>query len=969
MSALPRPFLPAGPHRDLVAELHALHHRAGWPSLRALARETGVSHTTVSKTFSKPVLPTWGTLELLVEAMGGDTTHFHELWLTASATTEGPASTEGPAKPSAARIAGRTTRLAAVRRHLETGTGLLLVTGEAGIGKTTLIRAAADQADAFVTLGHCLPMSTEAPLMPVADALRTILDADHPWFTDALRDCPAFVPRVLQRLLPELDAGDLGADTGQQHLFAAVARLIARLNARRPLAFVLEDLHWADTTTLDLVEHLVVSRAGVSMVGSWRTHDLTVSDVHVDWLGRVQRLVGPSDDLPPLSPDETAEQLRLLVGASSTPELAARIHGRTRGHPLFTVHLAAGLATGETMPRFLAEVLDRRLRDLGDVAGRLAAVLGTSDRALPAGVLGDAAHVPHAAMLVGLKELRAHELVTQDAQDRVALSHPLLAEAARRRLVAGEARAVHADLATALSAQPTRGEHAAEIAAHWRQAAEPLAELGARAEAARLAHLRTAPKEESEHWLRALEIADESPDLATAFDRAEAVIAAIDALQLCNRLEDALALARTALDRVGPVDPLTEAEILRRAAQVEAIAADDGDACLALTDRALDLLRALPPSECLVHTLDLRANELSRRGASEEAVATVRQALQIATDLGDHGLYYGSSATLMWQLAHQGDLAAALRQLALARERHPALAEPHREAYMCMCVSDALLLHRRPAAEVIAATRRAFDVADEFGLEFHLLTIVRANVAEALLNGGEISRAADELDAVRTSDAYDEWPLRVIRALVQIAQESPDEALATLEHMPDLRPTNNLTVCRVRATARLWQGRADLAWPLVRDALDLALTDPGIADFGESYVTAARAAADLATQGGPAPGTLSAKLLDLRRRAAVDPLAPGPMPVSRDAWAATWNAERARLLTQDTTDLWAAAAVAHDRVNSPHDAAYCRWRAAQCALRDGQGTVATRMLRRAAADAREHVPLSRAIATTAATAT
>jgi tetratricopeptide (TPR) repeat protein len=960
MSALPRPDLPPGPHRDLAAELHELHHRAGWPSLRALARGTGVSHTTVSKTFSRPLVPSWGTLELLVEAMGGDTAHFHDLWLAASTPVD------GPHRSRTTPMAGRTTELAAVRRHLETGTGLLLVTGEAGIGKTTLMRAAAEQVDAFVALGHCLPMSTEAPLMPVADALRTILEADSAWFDDALRECPTFVPRALQRLLPELEAGDPGVDTSQQ-LFAAVARLLARLGERRPLGLVVEDLHWADTATLDLVEHLVASGANVSLVGSWRTHDRSVSDGHVDWLSRVQRLVGPSDDLPPLSPDETAEQLRLLVGASATPELAARIHRRSRGHPLFTAHLAAGLATQEAMPRHLAEVLDRRLGHLGDVAGRVAAVLGISDRDLPAPVLGDAARVAPETLLVGLKELSSRELVTQDAQDHVALSHPLLAEAARRRLVAGEARAVHAALAAALGSQPTREEHAAEIAAHWRHAAEPGAELGARVEAARLAHLRTAPKEESEHWLRALEVAGESPDLAATFDRTEAVIGAIDALQLCNRLEDALALARAALQHVGQVDPLTEAEILRRAAQVEAIAADDGDACLALTDRAVELLRPLPPSECLVHTLDLRANELSRRGAHEEAVAAVREALTIATDLGDPGLYYGSSATLLWQLAHQGDLAAALRQLALARERHPAPAGPHREAYMSMCVSDALLLHRRPAAEVVAATRRAFDVAGELGLEFHMLTIVRANVAEAHLNNGEISRAADALDAVRTSDVYDEWPLRVMRASVQIAQGSPDHALETLEHMPDLRRTNNLTVCRVRATARLWQGRADLAWPLVRGALELALDDPAIGDLGESYVTAARAAADLAAQGGAARGTLSTDLLDLRRRASVDPLGPGAMPVSRAAWTAAWEAERARLLSRDDVDLWRAAAGAHDRISSPHDAAYCRWRAAQCALRDGQGTMARRLLAQAASDAREHVPLSRAIAATAVT--
>src|SRR5688572_12109521 len=101
MSALPRPDV-TGPSRVLNDALHDLHHRAGWPSLRTLARQTGVSHTSVSKAFSRPALPTWGTLELLVEAMGGNTSHFHELWLAASAPTN---------SSPAPRIAGRRTEL------------------------------------------------------------------------------------------------------------------------------------------------------------------------------------------------------------------------------------------------------------------------------------------------------------------------------------------------------------------------------------------------------------------------------------------------------------------------------------------------------------------------------------------------------------------------------------------------------------------------------------------------------------------------------------------------------------------------------------------------------------------------------------------------------------------------------------------------------------------------------------------
>ena len=145
MTALRRPDV-VGPAKSLYDALHDLHHRAGWPSLRTLSRETGVSHTTVSKAFSGPALPSWGTLELLVEALGGDPVFFHGLWLAAPLPTHD----DGSDSTTAPQIAGRRSELAAVRRHLETGNGLLLVAGEAGIGKTTLVTTAGKEAGSVV---------------------------------------------------------------------------------------------------------------------------------------------------------------------------------------------------------------------------------------------------------------------------------------------------------------------------------------------------------------------------------------------------------------------------------------------------------------------------------------------------------------------------------------------------------------------------------------------------------------------------------------------------------------------------------------------------------------------------------------------------------------------------------------------------------------------------------------------------
>ena len=105
------------------------------------------------------------------QAMAGDTRTFHDLWLAASSPPDAP-------RPTTPAIAGRRPEMAAVRRHLTTGSGLLLVTGEAGIGKTRLVTTTAWTTDTFVATGHCLPLSAQAPLMPVADAFRDVLESD-----------------------------------------------------------------------------------------------------------------------------------------------------------------------------------------------------------------------------------------------------------------------------------------------------------------------------------------------------------------------------------------------------------------------------------------------------------------------------------------------------------------------------------------------------------------------------------------------------------------------------------------------------------------------------------------------------------------------------------------------------------------------------------------------------------------------
>lgn len=956
MSALPRADLPPGPHRDLVAALHDLHHRAGWPSLRTLARDTGVSHTTVSKVFSAPSLPTWGTLELLVEAMDGDVAAFRALWLAASSPTNG---SPAPTPP----IAGRTAELAAVRRHLESGTGLLLVTGEAGIGKTTLVEAAAATSPTFVAVGHCLPLSMQVPLMPLVDVLaRVIAVDDGQWCKEALQECPAYARAALARLLPELgDGAPVPEELARQHLFTVVGRFLSTLAGRRPFSVLFEDLHWADSETLDLLEHLLASPTTATVTGTWRTDDPTVSRAHGEWLTRVERLAATSEiTLSTLTADETKEQL-FLDGGIEDPATAARIHARSGGNPLFTAHLA-GQPQGAALPRALADLLDHRLEGLGSHASRVVAALGVADRGCHVDLLASTTGLHQEEVMDALRELGARRLLSSDTGGNACLGHPLLAEAARRRLVPGEAGGWHRALALSLSASPD--PNAAEVAEHWRHAGDPHQELHWRVVAARQAHGRTAPAAEARQWVRALEIHDAHPD--TSLDDITARISAFDALELAGELDEARQVVRPGMLRIEELDDLTAATLLRRLALSESWLNDDPDLGLAMIDQALVRLEPYGATAELVHALDFMANELMDAARDAEAMVALARALATCDALDDDDLYYGTAATLGWCKAYLGDLEGASAVFDDARARVPVPTDPRREAYMAMCHTDALIQHRRPAEEVMAAAQRAIEMGREWDMDFHLLTLTRANVVDALVKTGRIHEAAEIHRTLPISDRYDHWPVTWMAGEIAIAEGRLSEAVRAFRGLEATgqSPINRMHRAHGVAIAQVWLHEPRRAWDELVPALEALLDQPGVAWACGAYVTAARAGADITERWPDSARDVSEALRSLRGRACADPLGPAPAPLVRDACTEVWDAELARTGRVDSCDQWVRAASSWDRVRSPHDAAYCRWRGAQVALREGRGTVAGRLLGRAATDAREHVPLSEAIVRT-----
>lgn len=966
MTALPRPELPPGARRDLNDALHELHHHAGWPSLRALAGRAGCSHTTVSKVFSAPALPTWGVLEVVVESMDGATGHFHELWL--AATRPGQPAAAGP------RLVGRLRELAVVRRHLATGTGLLLVAGEAGIGKSRLLSAATDATGRTATNGTAsdvavvhasgLALLADEPFAVIADVFRQIhAIEDGQWFKDALADCSAFVGPSLSRILPELeDAYPVEPDDNMSisRLSAAVTASLRALVALRRFALVLDDLHWADSATLTCLDRLP-DEPPLPVVGTFRPGQVLEADT---WFSRARLHAAGCIELAPLTAEETAEQVAAVTARPVQTGTAERIHALSGGLPLFTEELAR-TAPGQPLPTRLLDSLVRPLGGLGRHAHQVVAVAAVADRALPVHIVGEVVDLDGLALTDALRELDRAQLLARPSGVDVALRHPLLAVAVRTHLVPGEAASVHAALATVLGAAADAS--AAEVAEHWKSAGDAYEEMRWRVAAGRTACRRLAPAEEARHWQRLLALwprdTDAPPDLGIT--RGEVLLEAVHALIGAGRMDEGRPLADEALALAPSMKPALRAVALRRASQV--INHTDPDAAANLAQRAIEAYSGVHDTLGLVQAMSDQSCALRTAGRYTEAERVVTDMVRASADLGPR-TRRGVLIEHAWLEVAAGRTASGL-SLAEQAASIKVAGDPFGDVWVGTYHTDLLLVTAASSRDVEAAAGPALASARAADIEsFILSTMVVGNVVEALLRDGRTARARALIDPA-TSDAprFTTRFLHLLRAKAEVARGELDQAGRRLDDIAAFEfdaPSHRLSLVETRAYHLVWANRPAEAWAALADLFSREQPVSWSAYTGTSLALAARAAADLAGTDPSRAPTLLTRVREMRGRIAQDPFAPSAPVGARSATAATWAAELDRLTGKDSLEVWGRAATGWDRLGFAPDAAYCRWRAAQVALRDGQGTAAQRLLARASRDASEHVPLTEAIAAT-----
>ncbi|MGH3236138.1 MAG: ATP-binding protein, partial [Streptosporangiaceae bacterium] len=331
-----------------------------------------------------------------------------------------------------------TSLVALLQRAREGEPGFAIVAGEAGVGKTRLVGELAGYAAGAgftVLTGHCVELGAEGlPLAPLIDALLTLARTTAP---DELAEVLGPARRSLGRLLPELDPDAEPARGGSAidgipsadgiqvaQLLELVLGLLSRLSAGRPLMLILEDLHWADQSTRELVAFLVRSLRGarVLLLVTYRSDELNRRHPLRSLVASWERLRTVSHvELRRFDRAEVTAQLGAIFAAEPAAGLVDLVFDRSGGNA-YLVEELAGVVRGGGDPADLSpslrDVLLSRVDALSPGAQRLLRTAAVAGRSVPDGLLAGISSVAEAEFYAGLREAVESHLLVVDHTGR-----------------------------------------------------------------------------------------------------------------------------------------------------------------------------------------------------------------------------------------------------------------------------------------------------------------------------------------------------------------------------------------------------------------------------------------------------------------------------------------------------------------------------------------------------------------------
>jgi len=443
-------------------------------------------------------------------------------------------------------LIGRNAELTALQECLEAAArgqgGVVLLSGEAGIGKSRLVaelRRSAETFDFQPLAGQCFPTDRACPYAPLLDLLGTFLAPLSPsQITTALgasaRALFPLLPEQVQHL-PELASlpplPPLDPEQEKRRLFTMLADVFTRTTTSQPLLLVIEDIHWSDESTLEWIQFFArkIARHRLLVVLTYRSdevHSLLRSVLaQFDRERQRQEVI-----LEPLSRTYTETFLRtILQGTRSLPAgMLDALFDLTEGNPFFleevlkALIVAGELVEGEDgwrwkradtwhIPLSLHNAVELRLTRLSADARRILQLAAVAGRRFDFALLLQITRDDEASLVELMKEAIAAQLVVEESAEQFTFRHALTQQAIAAGLLVRERRALHGTIAqtfehlyaTALDA------HLADLAYHYAEAERWSKAMEYATRAAEQAQALSAPRAAVEQWTRAMHAAQQ----------------------------------------------------------------------------------------------------------------------------------------------------------------------------------------------------------------------------------------------------------------------------------------------------------------------------------------------------------------------------------------------------------------------------------------------------------------------------
>ena len=662
-------------------------------------------------------------------------------------------------------------------RMLLAAPGITLLGGDAGVGKTRLLREVTAATSDRVLLGHCLDLGeSSAPYLPWSEMWGRLNQADPDLVADLVGRRP-----LLSSLLAGREVASPGgapAEAGPAALYDTVHATLETLAAQAPITVVLEDLHWADRSTRDLLTVLFTRQfdGPVRFIASYRADDLhrrhPLRRILGEWarLPGVERIV-----LDPLA-DNDIHHLATSLRPSITNEQVDMVKKRSGGNPFFVEELlAVDRTNGTGVPEDLADLLLVRVDALSDDARTVVRAVSAAGRSVTHARLVTVVPLKQPALEEALTSLVDHNLLESRGTDRYTFRHALLAEAVYDDLLPGERVRWHSAYVDALGSSDELGA-AADLAHHARAAGQFEVAAKAAVRAGDEAMRAVGPADAARLYEDALAIYAQHQDLtppvplpAIAARTSAALLAAGDPYRAAQTARDALAvtglgaheyadlviaLVMAAIGTGDPIDPTVE---LRH---------------------ALRLLGAEGPTVRTARLHALLGRWCFLVDEFDDALVELATARQIADELDLPAVLLDVDTTRARIFDIQGESAAALGQLQDVAASARRAAEPDPEVRALHQLAQVLTRrgrHREALQAFEVALQRSIETRHEtalFGMD--------ARVASAYwaVQTGDWARAQGLLAAPQLQKApYAARQLQAVGATLAVARGELDVAL------------------------------------------------------------------------------------------------------------------------------------------------------------------------------------------------